>query len=167
MDITLASPRINNTQELLDEFSQQVGKAIPLLQSMELRFAELSERNLRVDMPLAPNINDKQTGFGGSISALATITGWAIVTLWLKRQSHQHPVPEQYEVMVAESHIRYLAPATGDMYAMATVDNTTMNAFGSTLQSRGAAGVTLQVSIEQSGSPVALFTGTYQARPKG
>lgn len=109
-------------------------------------------------MPLAPNINDKQTGFGGSIAALATTAGWAMITLLLRQ------LPEPYHVLVAESHIRYLAPATGDSYALSSVTESAMTVFYKILEQHKAGRITIQTVVEQQGEQVAVFTGTYKVR---
>lgn len=156
----------SNAEVLLDEFSRQARSAIPLLQSMGLRFTEFSDHRLRLEMPLAPNINDKQTGFGGSISALATAAGWALVTLWLRQLDALHDWARHCDVMVVESHIRYLAPATEDINATVSVDDVTLQAFNFALKTQGNAGVTLQVTVAQNDKPVAVYTGNYKARAR-
>ncbi|GAB3375033.1 thioesterase domain-containing protein [Spongiibacter taiwanensis] len=147
---------MNTVEFSLSEFCRQTRQAIPLLQSMDLRFTEFGDHRLRVDMPLAPNINDKQTGFGGSIAALATAAGWAIVSLMLKSRPHR------YDVMVTESHMRYLAPATCNFYAIANVSDSAMATFNQVLDEQRQGRITLQVMVEQDGKQVAVYTGTYK-----
>lgn len=146
----------SSPETVLENFSNQVRQAIPLLQSMDLRFTEFADHRLRVDMPLAPNINDKNTGFGGSISALATASGWAVISLLLQsRFSH-------CDVMVTESHIQYVAPATKNFYALATLKDSVMSAFQNVLDLQRSGRITLQVMVEQEGEQIAVFTGTYK-----
>jgi thioesterase domain-containing protein len=149
---------MTNTRALLDEFSQQARRSIPMLATMDMRFTELGDHSLRVDMPLGPNINDKQTGFGGSISALATAAGWAIVSLLLK------PRFSSVDVVIAESHMRYLAPATRNFYAIASISKPAMSAFKQLLDAEHCGRITLQVMIEQDGEQIAVFTATYRAK---
>lgn len=152
---------MDTTEHLLRDFSQQAMSAIPLLQSMELSFSEFNDHCLRVDMPLAPNVNDKNTGFGGSIAALATTAGWAVISLILRR------LPRHYHVLVAESHIRYLSPATANCYALASVTDSAKSAFINVLQEHHSGRITIQSVVEQDGKQVAVFTGTYKVQLAG
>lgn len=140
----------------LESFASQSRQAIPLLQSMAVQFTAFDDDGLRIDMPLAPNINDKQTGFGGSIAALATAAGWAAITLLLQSRN------SQYDVMVVESHMRYLAPATEDFYALACVTRSAKSAFHRTLDLQPYGRITLPVMVEQNGQQIATYTGTYK-----
>ena len=40
---------------------------------------------LRMRAPLAINVNDKGTAFGGSMTSLMTLAGWGLVTLRLQQ----------------------------------------------------------------------------------
>lgn len=54
--------------------------------------------------PLGPNANHRQTAFGGSLSMLATVAGWAMTRLVLRAgQSNA-------EVVIQKSKIDYCAP---------------------------------------------------------
>ncbi|HET8731217.1 MAG TPA: YiiD C-terminal domain-containing protein, partial [Moraxellaceae bacterium] len=55
---------------------------IPLTAAMDLRVASFDGYTLVLRVPLLPNINDKGTAFAGSITALGSITGWCLLTLW-------------------------------------------------------------------------------------
>ncbi len=151
---------MNTIDISLDEFSEQARKSIPLLEAMELRFTRFGDYRLRVDVPLEPNINDKRTGFGGSISALATTAGWAVVSLLLR------PRMGEYDVMVAESHIRYLAPATCNFYAIAAVTESAIKTFYGLLEKQHQGRLTVQVVVEQDGKQIAVYTGTYKVAQK-
>ena len=55
--------------------------SIPLAQAMDLRGASYDGLTLCLQLPLAPNINDKGCAFGGSMASAATLTGWGLVRL--------------------------------------------------------------------------------------
>lgn len=88
---------------------------IPMLRYMNTSLTAWDGQTLRIDAPLAPNTNDKGTAFAGALATLATVTGWAALTLWSRSQY----VP--CLVAAADSHIRYALPVMGDFYAVATV----------------------------------------------
>ncbi|MDN3525439.1 YiiD C-terminal domain-containing protein [Halomonas sabkhae] len=82
--------------------------AIPLAGQLGIRDMHRQGDSLTWQLALTPNLNDKGTGFGGSLTAQTTLLGWCWVTLWLRRQGIER------DVVVAESRQRFLAPVTGD-----------------------------------------------------
>jgi thioesterase domain-containing protein len=63
--------------------------------------------------PLAANLNDKGTGFAGSLFSVAALAGWALVTRWCATES------VDAEVVLQSSSARFLAPARTDFRAIA------------------------------------------------
>lgn len=92
----------------LEAFQAWLGEAIPLVERLGLTRMEWQDDTLRWQLQLTPNLNDKGTGFGGSLTAQATLIGWCWVTLWLRQ--HQR----QQDVVVAEASQRFLAPVSSD-----------------------------------------------------
>ena len=54
---------------------------IPLTKDMNLEIKEYSSESILSTAPLANNINDKGSVFGGSSSALMIITAWSLIKL--------------------------------------------------------------------------------------
>ena len=52
---------------------------IPMVEYMQLQLHDIKPRCLTATAPIAPNINDKHTVFGGSSAALMTICGWSLI----------------------------------------------------------------------------------------
>lgn len=96
-------------------FWASVRDEIPMLSYMDTELVGWDGQTLSITAPLAPNTNDKGTAFAGSLATLATVTGWAALTLWAKTQY----VP--CYVAAAESHIRYRKPVMGDFQAVASL----------------------------------------------
>ena len=63
--------------------------------------------------PLDANLNDKGTGFAGSLFSVAALAGWALVTRWCAAE------PIDAEVMLQSSRARFLAPARAEFRAIA------------------------------------------------
>ena len=59
---------------------------IPLVKSMQMELSAISEQFLLAQAPLAPNINDKKTVFGGSSAALMTVCGWSLIKFQLEQR---------------------------------------------------------------------------------
>jgi thioesterase domain-containing protein len=85
--------------------------SIPLTAAMQIDQLRFDGERLELAAPLAPNINDKGTGFGGSIAALATLAGWCLTTLYLRRQGLD------CDVVIAQSSMSYQAPVTAGFSA--------------------------------------------------
>ena len=66
-----------------------------------------------ISAPLESNLNDKGTGFAGSLFSVAALAGWALVTRWCAAE------PVEAEVVLQSSTARFLAPARADFRALA------------------------------------------------
>jgi hypothetical protein len=65
----------------LTAFEAECRLDIPLLNAMQLSFNRFEDLELTMEAPLAPNINNKGTAFGGSIASICLFGGWAVATL--------------------------------------------------------------------------------------
>ncbi|MBR9884977.1 MAG: hypothetical protein GYB21_15555 [Oceanospirillales bacterium] len=93
------------------QFLAWLYRSIPLTTAMQIERLEYDGRSLELHVPLAPNVNDKGTGFGGSISALATLTGWCMTTLYLREQGLD------CDVVIADAHQSYKSPIKEAFFA--------------------------------------------------
>jgi len=66
-----------------------------------------------ISAPLESNVNDKGTGFAGSLFSVAALAGWALVMRWCATESLEA------EVVLQSSTARFLAPARADFRALA------------------------------------------------
>ena len=147
-------PTTSNPEQFLVWLKTQ----IPLLNHMGLGELEYDGKRLVLPAELAPNINDKGTGFGGSLATLATISGWCLTTLLLREQSLD------CDVMIRDCEMQYIAPITNDFYAQVVVPSTLgVDSFLLRLKEKGRARLTLDVSIKQNGIVALKMTGNYVA----
>lgn len=141
------------------EFLSWLHTEIPLTAAMQIDSVEFDGQQLSLHAPLAPNLNDKGTGFAGSTSGLATLSGWCIITLWLRERGIDA------DVMIARSEIEYLAPLTQDLKtAVSLPESELLTAFEQRLKERGRARLPLTVLLGNPASPVLKLTGDYAAR---
>ncbi|WP_431606265.1 YiiD C-terminal domain-containing protein [Halomonas litopenaei] len=94
--------------EDLNGFLDWLGEAIPLVGSLGIQRMREEGNALVWELDLRPNLNDKGTGFGGSLTAQTTLLGWCWTTLWLRRRGINQ------DVVVAQASQRFVAPVTGD-----------------------------------------------------
>jgi len=129
---------------------------IPLTRAMGIKLESYDGKQLVVTAPLEPNHNHLGTAFGGSLSALATLTGYA--TLWLQlgdRNAH---------IVIRESNIRYKHPVRGMLRAVCQrPDEASLAAFRVAFQSTGKAHLKLQVQIVHADQVCVIFEGDFVA----
>ncbi|WP_163370213.1 YiiD C-terminal domain-containing protein [Endozoicomonas acroporae] len=137
---------------------------IPLLNNMEVSFDQFKDGELVISCPLAPNINDKGTAFGGSIAALATICGWLFTTL------HARTRVKDCAAVIADSQLTYHAPGKSRISAHCSA--MVPDCFFDRLNERRNAKLELTVELystekeEQSSINIATYKGIYVAMPE-
>lgn len=129
---------------------------IPLTRAMEVRVESFGAGGLVLTAPLAPNHNHLGTAFGGSLAALATLAGYALV--WLEfgdRGSH---------VVIRDSAIRYVRPVRGNLRAVcARPEQAELEEFRTQFTREGKSRLRLRVIIEEDGEAAVEFEGTFVA----
>jgi thioesterase domain-containing protein len=142
--------------DLLRDTERFLHEQIPLTQAMGVKLESYDGVQLVVTAPLEPNHNHLGTAFGGSLSALTTLTGYAM--LWLQlgdRNAH---------IVIRESNIRYKRPVSGMLRAVCTrPDVAALAAFKSVFQSTGKAHLKLQVQVLHAEQVCVLFEGDFVA----
>ena len=144
------------------ELNRRFLEQIPLTGQIGLEITGYDGTTLIMEAPLAANINDKGTGFAGSIAALATLAGWALITLWLEER--RGPVG----VAVYRSEMRYRRPITGDFFARTCLPaKEELEKMLSDLDKKGRGRLELTVTVCQEASEAVDFKGTYAVRLSG
>jgi thioesterase domain-containing protein len=106
--------------------------------------------------PLEANVNHLGTAFGGSLNALAVLSGYGL--LWLELQD------SDCHIVVRDISISYERPVSGDLRATCVrPDARVMEAFKTTFQQKRKARVSLSASIESQGVIAVRFNGTFVA----
>lgn len=136
---------------------------LPPLAAIQARVAAYDGHRLGLTAPLAANVNDKGSAFGGSMTSLMTYAGWGLVTLQLQQAG------VRADVFVADSKVRYLKPLYADLRAEATLaPEQSWELFLATLSQRGRARIHLQARmIGTEGEVMADLAGRYVAIAKG
>ena len=97
------------SQKLKDFFVEH----LPITQFMGLEVESYDGEQLILTAPLEPNINDKQTAFGGSLYNAAVMTCWGLV--YLKTQEKGIECNQ----VVTGGEVKYKAPVAGTIRAIA------------------------------------------------
>lgn len=80
-------------------------------QALGIEVSRHWKNGIELRAPLEKNLNDKGTGFAGSLSSILTLAGWALITRELKEAGFSA------DVMVVQSETEFSAPVTTDFTA--------------------------------------------------
>lgn len=143
----------------LDNFASAVSATVPLTNAMGITYSAYDGLNLRLDAPIALNVNDKNTGFGGSIVSLATLAGWSLLSLLAHEKSDNNII------FIGESKIRYLAPVLGDFHALACITQEQKQNIIDAVSRNKTVKIELAIDVLNDDQCVATFTGKYFIKP--
>jgi thioesterase domain-containing protein len=133
---------------------------IPLSASIGVKVVELELGPDRVvlEAPLSPNLNHRETAFGGSVAAVAILAGWTLVHARLRAEG----LPGH--IVIQESSVRYERPIHGAFRAVCDgVDDQQWSRLVRALTRRGKGRIKADVRLTVDGEPVGTFHGTYVA----
>jgi thioesterase domain-containing protein len=129
---------------------------IPITRAMGVRVEEYDGRRLVLCAPLDRNVNHLGTAFGGSLNALAVLSGYGL--LWLELQD------AECHIVIRESSISYDRPVCGELRAVCVrPGEEALAAFRRRFNERGRARIRLSATLEDSGEPAVRFEGTFVA----
>ncbi|WP_133405444.1 thioesterase domain-containing protein [Parashewanella tropica] len=147
---------INSTAPLLKELKTMWHNTIPISQAMQITPISYQNQEFIVTAPIDPNINCHQTMFAGSVSTLATLTGWGVFWLNHKLQNVSG------DIVLAKADIRYLAPIHSQPQARVKWQEQELTGLNEGRKQR----VTLNVEIYCDDTLCATFKGTYVSLPQ-
>lgn len=143
-----------------DALEAYLHEHIPLSRAMEVRVERADGDAVVLSAPLAANINHQDTAFGGSVSALAILAGWALVHVRLAAG------PGHGRIVIQRNQIEYLAPMVGRFRARATAPEAgAWSRFLRMLERKGVGRVevTAEVTVEGTEEAGARLRGQYVA----
>jgi thioesterase domain-containing protein len=129
---------------------------IPITRAMGVRVAEYNRDRLVLTAPLAANVNHLGTAFGGSLNALAVLSGYAL--LWLELEDGDA------HIVIRSSSISYDRPVTSELRAVCVrPDGEVLAKFKKMFYERGRARIMLSATIEEQGTAAVRFQGVFVA----
>ncbi|MFG0334916.1 MAG: YiiD C-terminal domain-containing protein [Maioricimonas sp. JB049] len=139
-----------------DETQQYLHDHIPISLAMGTRVLEASADRVVLEAPLEPNINHRETVFGGSISTLAILAAWTLVQLRLAGE--MAPI----RLVIQENTMRFMKPAEGTFSAVAyPPEPADWERCRRTLDRKGRGRVRIRCDVLCKGERVAEFEGVY------
>jgi len=129
---------------------------IPITQAMQIGVENCSDKDVSLSAPLAPNINHKQTAFGGSLYSVAVLAGWSMTYCLLER------LGVNAQIVIHQSDINYLAPVAGTIEAHCQLTSEIdIEKFNKLMQRKGRARLKLKSHIIAEGKNAVEFEGVY------
>src|ERR687884_1178946 len=129
---------------LTRQIQELLHSKIPITRAMGVRVEDYDGERLVLSAPLEANVNHLGTAFGGSLNALAVLSGYGL--LWLElRDTECH-------IVIRDSSIHYDRPVRGDIRAVcARPDEKAVETFRRRFRQRQQARIVLTATIEDEG----------------
>ena len=131
---------------------------IPLAKAMAVSVAEASQGRVVLAAPLAPNINHRDTVFGGSASAVVILAAWSMLHVRLSAEGLGS------RLVIQRNTMDYLAPMAGTFTAVAEAPPApAWGAFVRMLQRKGIARIEQTSVLHWDGRPAGQLQGEFVA----
>lgn len=131
---------------------------IPLSHAMQVSVIEANFDRVCLSAPLAPNINHRDTVFGGSASAVAILSAWALLYVRLKFSDIDA------RVVIQRNTMAYLQPVVSQFEACTgEIDAQRWHKFMRMLKMRGRARLHITASLVCEQANTAEFEGDFVA----
>ncbi|MCP4173200.1 MAG: DUF4442 domain-containing protein [Fuerstiella sp.] len=135
-----------------------IHRQIPITSAMGVQIVEATADRVELSAPLAPNINHRETVFGGSAAAVATLAAWTLVLVRMRNEDLTG------RLVISRNTMVYQKPIVADFTAVASADElNTWEKFvaGITRKGRGRLQATSRLLL--NGDQMAEFEGQFVA----
>ena len=140
------------------ELEVYLHKHIPLSRAMQASVISIQEKEVLLGAPLAPNINHRETVFGGSASALALLAAWSLLHVRLRSTGISS------RLVIQRNAIDYDLPIEGAFTARSFLGKPAeWEQFVKTLTRKGRARIAVSAALEYSGHIAGRFEGEFVA----
>ncbi len=147
------------TRQTCDDLQALLHDDIPLTRQMGLEVRGWEAHALRLGLPLAANVNHKNTLFGGSLYCVAVLAGWG----WLHLRLREAGIDDGH-IVIQDAQISYPRPVTGAAIAVCEAPPAeAWDRFVRLYQRRGRARLVLDTVVFNEGdeTPAVTFSGQY------
>ena len=131
---------------------------IPLSKAMDVQVVEATEDRVTLSAPLEPNINHRDTVFGGSASAVAILSAWTLMYLRLKSEGFN------VRIVIQKNTMTYERPIAGRFTASATLSDPALwHRFVDTLRRKSRGRFTVHSVLSHDSEKAGEFEGDFVA----
>ncbi len=140
------------------ELTSYIHKHIPLTAHLGAVVTHYDGRKIEISAPLEPNLNHRNSAFGGSMSALGILSGWALLFIKLKESGLNA------RLVIQHSSFDFIEPVDGDFRAICTMpEDSEWARFLKTLKRHGKARISVKSQIKSLNNNGGDHNGTYVA----
>ena len=145
-------------EDICHYLSSWLAREIPISQSLALKPLSWEQGRLTFAVPLAPNRNHMETGFGGSLYTASLLVAWS----WLHLKLRESGVREGIHIVIQDAHIHYPAPMTDDALAICeAASDAAWSRFAKMFRRYGKGRITLESQLESMGVTTTQFKGDF------
>ena len=142
----------------IKQLEQYLHDHIPLSRAMQVTVISLAQDGVILSAPLAPNINHRDTVFGGSASAVAILAAWSLLHTRLQNAGLQS------RLVIQRNTMDYHLPISGTFTARAYIQQEdAWTRFVGMLTCKGKARISVLSVLEYQGQIVGTLTGEFVA----
>lgn len=142
----------------MKNLEQYLHDHIPLSQAMQVRVVSVEEESVVLSAPLAPNINHRDTVFGGSASAVAILAAWSLL------QTRLLSAGIRSRLVIQSNTMDYRLPIPGEFTARAFIEQPeAWQRFVGMLKRKGKARIEVSSVLEHAGKVVGSLKGEFVA----
>lgn len=140
------------------ELEQYLHRHIPLSLAMQVSVLEVQPQHVILSAPLEPNINHRDTVFGGSATAVAVLAAWSLVHTRLLNAG----MPSR--LVIQRNAMTFAVPMTGAFTARSWLaDDARWDKFMQTLTRRARARISVACELFCAGEEAGRFEGDFVA----
>ena len=124
---------------------------------MEIKIQDYNEQELITTAPLNPNINDKGTAFGGSLSTITIISAWSLCWLISKELGF-----DSNNIVIIKNETSFRKPVTKDIVCHTEKPSfEEIKLLKQKLETKKSASLKIQSKIIEDGQTCVDFLGYY------
>ena len=140
------------------ELERYLHEHIPLSRAMAVTVLTATPEEVCLAAPLGPNINHRDTVFGGSAAALAMLAAWSLLHVRL------HAEGRAARLVIQRNTMEYERPIPGDFTARATLaEPHSWAQFSAMLARRGKGRIAVTAVLEYAGQAAGRLRGEFVA----
>ncbi|MDX8388155.1 MAG: YiiD C-terminal domain-containing protein [Ghiorsea sp.] len=142
----------------LSEVLAYVHEHIPITTDLGADIKSYDGDSIAISAPLDKNINHRGSGFGGSLSALAILSGWALLFIKMKE------LGLQTKLVIQSSSFEFTNPVVDDFETVCSLPPIKKyERFLKTLNKHGRARITVDSEVFCNGLSCGIHRGVYVA----
>jgi len=140
------------------ELEAYLHKHIPMSGFMQVSVIDVHPEHVLLSAPLAPNINHRETVFGGSAAAVAVLAAWSLIHTRLSRSGLSS------RLVIQRNSMSFEQPITGTFTARSSIlKEDKWELFTRTIRRKGKARIAVSCDLASAGRIVGRFEGEFVA----